>query len=265
MALALAAAGAVTGVLAGLFGIGGGAIIVPVLYEVFVFNDVPEDVRMPLAVGTSLAIIVPTSIRSALGHAKKGAVDKPVLRIWAVPMMVGVAAGSFVAHFAPPFVFQAAFIIVASIVSTKMLFGRSDWRLGETLPSRPTLGVFGGVIGVLSSLMGIGGGAMSTLVLTLYGKPIHQAVATSAGVGLLISVPGTIGYILAGWGKAGLPPDSIGFVSLLGFALIVPTTLITAPIGVHLAHRLSRRTLEIMFGCFLVIVCLRFIYSAVTG
>ncbi|WP_108661822.1 sulfite exporter TauE/SafE family protein [Acuticoccus kandeliae] len=262
LALALAVAGAFTGILAGLFGVGGGAIIVPVLYEVFRFNEVPEELRMPLAVGTSLAIIIPTSIRSARAHAKKGGVDMMVLRTWALPVMVGVSLGAFIAHYAPPEVFQFAFIIVASLMSTKLLFGRQSWRLGDDLPGRPVLATVGAVIGTLSSLMGIGGGAISTVFLTLYGRPIHNAVATSAGVGVLISIPGTIGYILAGWGKAGLPPDALGFVSLLGFALIVPTTLLTAPLGVNLAHRLSRRTLEVMFGSFLVIVCVRFVIAA---
>ena len=261
LAGALLVGGAATGLLAGLFGVGGGAITVPILYEVFGLVGAADDVRMPLAVGTSLAIIIPTSLKSAAGHKAKGAVDMAVLRAWAAPLVIGVALGAAVARFAPPQVFQMVFIFVAAINATKLLFGRDSWRLGPDLPDGFVRKVYGFVIGLLSALMGIGGGALSTLVLTLYGRPIHQAVATSAGVGVLISIPGALGYVAAGWGRAGLPPLSLGFVSLIGFALVVPATLLTTQIGVNLAHALPRRRLELLFGTFLLLVCLRFVYA----
>lgn len=261
LAVALAAGGAVTGVLAGLFGVGGGAITVPILFEVFGLIGVDEAIAMPLAVGTSLAIIIPTSIRSALGHHAKGAVDTSVLRAWAAPVVIGVLIGAWIARFASPQVFQLVFVVVGAINATKLLFGRASWRLGADLPKGPGLSAYGFVIGLASALMGIGGGALSTLVLTLHGRPIHQAIATSSGMGVLISIPGAIGYVVAGWGKAGLPIGSIGFVSLLGFALVVPTALLTARIGVNLAHAMPRRRLEVLFGLFLVLVCVRFIVA----
>ena len=140
-----------------------------------------------------------------------------------------------------------------------MLFGRESWRLGDDLPDGALRRVFGLIVGLFSALMGIGGGAISNLMLTLYGRPIRQSVATSAGVGVLISIPGAIGYVLAGWGKAGLPPGSLGFVSLLAFALIVPTTLLSTRIGVRLAHTMPKRRLEVLFGLFLAAVCTRFV------
>lgn len=263
LALALAAGGALTGVLAGLFGVGGGALIVPILFELFGLLGVEEEIAMPLSVGTSLAIIIPTSLRSAWGHRAKGALDAAVLRAWAVPMLLGVLAGAVVARWAEPWVFQLAFVLVASVTAIKLLFGRASWQLANELPAGVGLRAYGVGIGLLSALMGIGGGSLSTLVMTLHARPIHVAVATSAGVGVLISIPGALGYVAAGWGKPGLPADAIGFVSLLGVALILPATLATTQIGVNLAHRLPRRQLEVLFGLFLVVVSLRFIWAMI--
>ena len=258
---ALAAAGAVTGVLAGLFGVGGGAITVPILFEVFRMLGIEPELAMPMAVGTSLAIIIPTSIRSARGHYRKGAVDMSILRAWALPIVLGVAMGSAIAGFASPAVFQGVFVAVGLTNATKLLFGRASWQIAPQMPTGFGLRVWGWLVGILSALMGIGGGAISTMILTLHNRPIHQAVATSAGVGVLISIPGAIGYRVAGWGRAGRPADAIGFVSLLGVALIVPTTLLTTQIGVNLAHSMPRRRLEVLFGLFLLTVCARFVYA----
>lgn len=254
----LAVAGAATGVLAGVFGVGGGAISVPILFFAFGLIGVTDDIAMPLAVGTSLAIIIPTSIKSARGHYAKGAVDMAIVRAWAVPVLVGVSVGALVARFAEPWVFQLVFVLVATTNAIKLLFGKAGWQVADDLPRGIALRVYGMFVGLFSALMGIGGGAISNLIMTLHGRPIHQAVATSAAVGVLISIPGTIGYVLAGWGKAGLPFGSLGFVSMLGFVLIVPTTLLTTSIGVRLAHSMSRRNLERAFGIFLLLVSVRF-------
>ncbi|WP_299792396.1 sulfite exporter TauE/SafE family protein [uncultured Marivita sp.] len=265
IAATLLVAGALTGILAGLFGVGGGALIVPVLYEVFGVLDVPDETRMPLAVGTSLAIIIPTSIRSWLSHRSRGAVDDALLRAWAVPIVLGVLVGAVIARYAPAVVFQIVFVLVAGINAIKLISGTKLWDLAPDLPTGPLLRVYGGLIGFLASLMGIGGGQISNIIMSLHGRPIHQAVATSAGIGVLISVPGAIGYILAGWGQPGLPPDAIGFVSLIGVSLFVPTTILTANLGVRMAHGMSGRALELAFGSFLAIVCLRFVYAIVAG
>ena len=264
LALWIAGAGILVGILAGLFGIGGGAIIVPVLYEVFRALDVPEDVRMQMCIGTSLAIIVPTTVRSYIAHKKKGAVIPHVVRIWALPAVVGVAIGSVTATYAPAPVFKIAFVIFASFIAVRMLFGADRWNLGSELPGRPMLTFYGFITGLFSSLVGVSGGAVSNAVLTLYGQTMQRAVATSAGVGVPITIAGTIGYMLAGWPHmAQLPPLSIGFVSLVGFALMAPVSSYTASYGVRLAHWLPRRKLEIAFGIFLVFVSLRFIVSLI--
>ncbi|WP_296476154.1 sulfite exporter TauE/SafE family protein [Roseinatronobacter sp.] len=265
IAATLLIAGALTGMLAGMFGVGGGALIVPVLYEVFGMLDVPDETRMPLAVGTSLAIIIPTSIRSWLSHRARGAVDAQLLRVWAVPIVLGVLVGATIARFAPALVFQLVFVVVAGVNAIKLISGTTRWDIAADLPKGALLRAYGCVIGLFSSLMGIGGGQIANIIMTTHGRPIHQSVATSAGIGVLISIPGALGYMLAGWGQPGLPVDAIGFVSLIGFMLFVPTTLLTAGLGVRLAHSLSSRALQLSFGLFLLVVCLRFIYAIAIG
>jgi uncharacterized protein len=264
--IALIVAGAVlTGILAGLFGIGGGGIIVPILYEVFGALGVPADVRLQLCVGTSIAIIVPTNIRSFMAHRKRGVVLMEVVRLAAIPAIIGVGVGSAIAAFAPAAVLKLAFVVIASVIASKLLFGRDSWRLADDLPGTGGVFAYGFVVGLAASLMGISGGSISNMILTLYGKPIRQAVATSAGLGVPITVAGVVGYMLAGLPhQAMMPPLSIGFVSFIGLALIAPISSFTAPIGARLAHVLPPRRLEIAFGIFLLLVSLRFLASLVT-
>jgi len=262
LALAIVVGGVITGLLAGLFGIGGGAVIVPVLYEVFTVLDVPEAVRMQLCIGTSIAIILPTTVRSYLAHRVKGLVIPQVIRLWAIPAIVGVICGSLIAAFAPPAVFKIAFVLIAGFIAAKFLFAGDRWNLGSDLPGTVPMTFYGFGIGLAGSLMGVSGGSLSNIVLTLYGKSIHQAVATSSGLGVPITVVGTIGYILAGLhDRALLPPLSLGFVSLIGVAVMAPVSSLVAPYGARLAHRMSRRTLEVAFSLFLLVVSARFLVS----
>jgi uncharacterized protein len=262
LAALIVVGGIITGILAGLFGIGGGALIVPVLYEVFRALGVPDEVRFQLCVGTSMAIIVPTNVFSFLTHRDKGAVMMDIVRAWALPAVAGVAVGSAIAAFAPPAALKLAFVLVASVIACKLLLGRDSWRLAGDLPGRGGMTAYGFFIGLAASLVGISGGSISNMILTLYGKSMHKAVATSAGLGVPITVAGTIGYVLAGLPQqSAMPPLSLGFVSLIGFALMAPVSSLTAPYGARLAHALSKRRLEIAFGCFLLAVCLRFLAS----
>ena len=258
----IAGAGVLVGILAGLFGIGGGAIIVPVLYEVFRVLGVPEDLRMQMCVGTSLAIIAPTTVRSYLAHRKRGAVIERVLRIWALPSVVGVAIGSVAAAYAPSYVFKGAFVVFAGFIAARMLFGTDRGSLGKELPGSGLLGTYGFLTGLFASLIGVSGGAFCNATLTLYGQPMQRAVATSSGIGVPITVAGAIGYMLAGWTYHDqLPPLSIGFVSLIGVVCMAPVSSYTASYGVRLAHWLPRRQLEIAFGVFLAFASLRFLVS----
>jgi uncharacterized membrane protein YfcA len=273
LALLLVAVGVLSGFLAGVFGIGGGAILVPVFYECFRLAGVPLDVRMPLCIGTSLAIIIPTSIRSWRAHHARGAVDLEILRSWWMPVLIGVAAGSVTARYAPERLFKIVFVMVAYSASARLLLARASWKFGDDLPRGPLMKAYGFVVGLLSTLMGIGGGLFANLLMTFHGRGIHQAVATSAALAVLISIPGAFGYVYAGWPAAAHYPDvaalqwpfALGYVSLIGAVLVMPTSLLTAPLGVRAAHAMSKRTLELAFGCYLFLVGSRFTISLLSG
>lgn len=260
-AAAIAASGVVSGLLAGVFGIGGGAVLVPVFYQVFQLLGVDETVIMHLAVGSSLAIIIPTSLRSFAGHHARGAVDMEYLKKFLIPVPVGVVLASITAAYISSTELRAIFAIIMLLVAFRMLFNRDSWRLGTQLPANPAFSFVGMLIGYLSTLMGIGGGVLNNTFMTLYGRPIHQAVATSSGVGVLIAIPGTIGYIWAGWGNSLLPVASTGYINWIAVALIIPIALVVTPYGVRIAHALSKRKLEIGFGLFCIFVSTRFFMS----
>jgi uncharacterized membrane protein YfcA len=273
LAALLVVTGALAGFLAGIFGIGGGAVLVPVLYECFRLAGVPLDARMPLCIGTSLAIIIPTSIRSWQAHHKRGSVDMDILRKWALPVLVGVILGSVIARYAPEKLFKYVFVGVAWSAAARLLLGKENWRLGDEMPKGIFMKAYGFFIGLLSTLMGIGGGLFSNLLMTFYGRPIHQAIGTSAGLAVLISIPGAIGYIYAGWPAAARFPEvaalqlpfAIGYISIIGALLVMPTSLLVAPLGVRVAHFLTKRKLEVAFGIYLLVVSSRFVVSLATG
>lgn len=258
---ALLVAGGVAGVLAGLFGIGGGAILVPVFYQMLGVLEIDEAIRMHLSVGTSLAIIVPTSIRSFMGHKAKGAVDMDLLKSFTLSVPIGVLLATLLVAGLSSGVLRAIFATFALIIALKLLFGREDWKVASDVPRGFGKHLSGSLIGFFSTFMGIGGGVFNNTFMTLFGRPIHQAIATSSGVGVLISIPGMIGYIWAGWGVSNLPPFSLGYVNVLMVLVVIPVTLLVAPIGVRLAHALSKRKLEVGFGLFLILVAIRFFYS----
>jgi uncharacterized membrane protein YfcA len=262
-AAALAVSGVVSGLLAGIFGIGGGAVLVPVFYQVFGLLDVDESVRMHLSVGSSLAIIIPTSIRSFASHKARGAVDMGLLRSFLIPVPLGVILASIAAAYISSEGLRIIFSIITVLVGLKLLFNREYWRIGQEIPGNPWRSVIGVVIGFFSTLMGIGGGVMNNTFMTLYGRPMHQAVATSSGVGVMIAIPGTTGYIWAGWGNPLLPIASTGFVNWIAVALIIPIAFIITPYGVRIAHWLKKRHLEIAFGLFCLFVSARFFISLV--
>src|SRR5262249_7167784 len=180
LALAIVVAGIVTGVLAGLFGIGGGAVIGPGLFEGFRLLSVPEEGRIQLCVGSFIAIILPTTNRSHLAHREKDLVIPQVIRVWAVPAVLGVICGAVIAAFAPAAVFKIAFVVIATFIAVKFLFAGDRWNLGTDLPGTAAMSVYGFGIGLCGSLIGVSGCSLSNIVLTLYGQPIHNALATSA-------------------------------------------------------------------------------------
>src|SRR5579859_306192 len=266
LALLLVVVGALSGFLAGVFGIGGGAILVPVFYECFRLAGVPLEVRMPLCVGTSLAIIIPTSIRSFRAHHARGAVDMEIVRTWWLPVLLGVLVASVTARYAPERLFKIVFVMVAWSAAARFWLARDNWTFGADLPKGLLMRVYGFLVGLLATLMGVGGGLFANLLMTFYGRPIHQGVATSSAIAVLVSIPGAIGYVYAGWPAAAYYPDiaalqfplALGYVSLIGAVLVMPMSLLTAPLGVRVAHAMSKKTLERSYGAYLLIVGSRF-------
>jgi uncharacterized membrane protein YfcA len=187
--------------------------------------------------------------------------------------VIGVIAGSVTARYAPERLFKIVFVCVAWSAAVRLFLARDNWKFGDVMPTGPLTRVYGFFIGLLSTLMGVGGGLFANLLMTFYGRPIHQAVATSSALAVLISIPGALGYVYAGWPAAARFPDvtalqlpfALGYVSLIGALVVMPTTLITAPLGVRVAHALSKRRLEVAFGCYLFIVGSRFVISLLTG
>ena len=255
---ALLFGGALTGFLAGLLGIGGGSILVPILYELFRYLGVETGVLMHLSVGTALAVILPTSIQSARKHDARGALDRPLVKSMVVPLIIGVAIGTLITSVVEGNVLKLAYIVVCTFIATKLIAGEGAWQLGNELPKDLLGKAIGVIIGILSTLIGVGGGAMMTSYMTIYGRNIRNAVATSAGMGPIIALPATLGYVWAGWNQINLPPGSLGYVSLLGALIVAPLSVMTAPVGVAVAHGISRRSLELVFAIFLLIVAIRF-------
>ncbi|MFL6691131.1 MAG: sulfite exporter TauE/SafE family protein [Alphaproteobacteria bacterium] len=264
LALGLVLAGVVGGLVAGMLGVGGGIVVVPILYHVLAALGVDESVRMHVAVGTSLATIIPTSFSSAQAHNKKGAVDWELLRRWWLPMLIGVLAGSALAAYVRGQTLSLIFAAVALPVALHFALWGEKKRIADHLP-RGVGGVllpFG--IGGVSTMMGIGGGTVGVPTMTLCGFPIHRAVATASAFGAIISVPGTIGAILAGWYAEGLPPYSLGYVNLLGVLLIAPGSFLAAPAGAYLAHMTDKHRLRMVFALFIAITAARMLWDALS-
>ena len=262
--LALAAAGLLAGLAAGLFGIGGGAIIVPVLF--FLLNGAGyESSAMHVAVATSLATIIVTSMRSVLAHNRHGAVDWPTLRGWAPWITLGAVAGMVVAGQIPGEGLTLIFGSLAILLAAQLFFGRPEWTLAADLPGGlPRVGLGSG-LGGLSAIMGIGGGTFGVSLMTLCGWSIHRAVATAAGFGVAIGAPGALAAIAAGWAREDLPPASLGFVNVPAFLLISVFTVTMAPVGARLAHTLDAARLRRLFGVLLAMVAVRMLWDAGAG
>ena len=262
LGVAMLATGAVAGVLAGLFGIGGGIVIVPVLETALGFIGVDPAIRMHIAVGTSLATIIPTSISSARAHHQRKSVDVDIVKRWAVFVLIGALLGAWIASMVHSRVLAIVFATLAFLVALKMLFVPDGRNLTEAVPRGPIVPVIPTAIGCFSSMMGIGGGTFSVMTLTLFNEPIHRAVGTAALFGLVISLPGTAGFLAAGWGDPRLPAGSLGYVSLVGFACIAPATFLAAPLGAKIAHAFQPKHLKMLFGAFLVVAALRLFFRA---
>jgi len=257
LAGALLATGVVAGVLAGLLGVGGGIVIVPVLFHIFTGLGIDEAVRMHVAVGTSLATIIPTALSSSRAHWKRGSVDLALLRAWGPWIALGVLGATVWGSRASGTVLTMVFAVVALLVAANMAFRREGATLASRLPGAPVTQGIGVIIGGISTLMGIGGGTLSVPILSAFSYPIRRAVGTASAIGLIIAIPGALGFLWNGLDVAGRPPLSLGYVSLPGLALIVPATILSAPLGVHIAHAINPRLLRLAFAFFLFVTSVR--------
>lgn len=259
LALTLLASGVVAGLIAGLLGVGGGIVLVPVLDIALQRAGFPSEWSLHVAVATSLATIVPTSITSSRAHSRRDAIDFEIVRAWAPGMVLGGLAGSLLASIAPVAVLSTVFGVMAALVAVKMVLPLEHLRLRSQVPRGLSGNLIAGTIGTASSLMGIGGGTLSVPAMSLTGAPIHRAVGTAALFGLLLSVPGTIGYLLSGPDIA-LPYFTVGYVNLIALAIVAPISALIAPLGARLAHSIDRRRLSQVFGAFLLLVASRMLY-----
>lgn len=265
LCILLLMAGVVGGTLAGLLGVGGGIIIVPILDFVLGVVGVNPAIRMQIAVATSLATIIPTSISSSMAHFKRHSVDLSLAKAWAPWIFVGALSGAWVASRVHSSVLSAIFASVAFLVALKLILPMDEKTLTRRVPRGPSIIPVPVLIGFVSTMMGIGGGSFSVPTLTFFGEPIHRAVGTSALFGMLIAVPGTIGFMLSGYHNPTLPVGSIGFVNLIGLAIITPATILSAPFGAHMAHTMNKRHLTLFFGIFLLAVSIRMMVHTLWG
>lgn len=265
--IAMLSAGACAGFTAGLFGIGGGFVVVPVLLVIFNKMGVADNVAVHLAIGTSLATIITTSLRAARSHSKRNAVDFTVVKSWAPWIILGVVVGLVIASDADASLLVGVFGAGVLLLSVHFLF--PNWlahkRLNKTMPegrAKATLATF---LGGISALLGIGGGTITVLTMTLSNRPIHQAIGTASAFGALIAIPGTLGFIIIGWGKTGLPLGSLGYVNAIGWGAISAISLLTAPLGAKVAHNLNPNMLKRAFGIYLVVTGTFMLQKSVTS
>lgn len=254
-------AGSVAGYMAGLLGIGGGAILVPVLFQTFIFLGLDEAHQMHAAVATSLTIIVLTSIQSGRIHYKKDAVDMTVVRQWVPFLIIGVVSGALLAGYFNAEVLKIIFAILTFLIALNMMFNKVEVLLDGEMPALWLQRGVALIIGFFSALMGIGGGAFSVTIMRLFGCPIHRAVGTAAVLGVFIALPGSLGFVVSGWGKEGLAPYFLGYVNWLAVSLLIPVTTLTAPIGARMAHKIDREKLEKIFIFFLFLASARILWS----
>ena len=257
LALALVITGAAAGVLAGLLGVGGGIVIVPVLYHLFTLLEIDPAIRMHLAVGTSLATIVPTSIISARSHYRKGGLDPVLLRTVGPTVFVGATLGGLSGSLLESHFLSIIFASVALFVAANMALRPEGSIIASAMPGKFGRAGIGAAIGATSAVMGIGGGTLGVPILSAFSTPIHRAVGTASALGLIIGIPGSVGFLVAGLGVANRPPGSIGYINLIGFALIVPLTMKMAPVGAGIAHRINAKRLRSVFAIFLTLTSLK--------
>lgn len=255
--LALIATGVFAGILAGLLGVGGGIVIVPVLFFLFQSFGVSPESAMLVATATSLATIVPTSISSIRAHNKKSNVDFDLLKRWAVFILIGVLVGSYTVTRIDGTILTLLFGVIATLSALNMLFRTGSSALYQQLPNKTGQTIMGTCIGFFSTMVGIGGGTISVPLLTLYNYPAHKAVGTAAAIGLIISLPAALTMFIFGSTPVDAPTGTFGLVNVIALACIVPLTVLFAPVGALLAAKLDAAKLKKIFAIVLIFTGLR--------
>ncbi|MDF1856088.1 sulfite exporter TauE/SafE family protein [Pseudooceanicola sp.] len=257
--------GAFAGVLAGLLGVGGGIVLVPAFFYAFTTLGYGGPNLMQICLATSLATIVVTSLRSLHSHNRKGAVDWDILKTWAPGIVIGAVLGMLVAASVRSLALQILFGVLGIVVGLYLAFGKPEWRLAESMPTGVKRALLSPLLGFMSVLMGIGGGSFGVPLMTLYARPIHRAVATASGFGVLIAVPSVTGFLFYTPVGQTVPPYSLGAVNLPAFFVVIAMTLITTPLGVKLAHATDPKPLRRIFAAFLFLVALNMLRKALIG
>ncbi|MFA4892815.1 sulfite exporter TauE/SafE family protein [Brevundimonas sp.] len=259
---ALVAAGLAGGIVAGLFGVGGGTVIVPAVFYAFEVLGVGGEGNLHTAIGTSLLTIVATSWRSLKAHRSHGAVDEDVLRTWTPWVGVGALIGAAVAGVTSMEGLAIVYGVCLAVIAAQLGLMPERFTVATDLPTGWARRGLGSLIGGLSAMMGIGGGSFGGMMMTLCGRPIHQAVATASGFGVAIGAAATLGFVAFGWDAAGRPPLSLGYVNVPGAIVMAVLTTAVAPWGAKLAHSLDRRVLRKAFAVYLLATALSVVVKA---
>jgi uncharacterized membrane protein YfcA len=262
LAAMLVGIGAIAGVIAGLLGVGGGIVLVPAFLYTFQALGYDSPLIMQVCLATSLATIVFTSQRSVRAHARKGAVDRDILRGWAPGIAAGSVVGVLVAGSMRTPALMVIFGVLGTLVGLYLALGRESWRLGDRMPTGIGRAATAVAIGFFSVLMGIGGGSFGVPLMRLFGVPIHRAVGTASGFGLVIAIPSVAGFLLTGWGAPDRPPLTVGLVNLPAFLIVIGVTMITTTWGVRLAHAMNPRPLKLAFAVFIMLMALNMLRKA---
>ena len=260
--LAMMGTGVFAGILAGLLGVGGGIVIVPVLFFLYQALGISADTAMIVATATSLATIVPTSVSSIMAHNRKGNVDFELLKHWAIFILLGVLAGSYLVTKTDGKWLAMMFGIIATLSALNMLIGKKN-AIAQSLPGKGGQSIMATCIGFFSSMVGIGGGTLTVPTLTFCNYPAHRAVGTAAAVGLIISLPAALTMLIVGERPADAPFATFGLVNLLGFACIVPLTVLFAPLGASIANKLNPAMLKKVFALVLIITGVRMLAQTI--
>jgi uncharacterized membrane protein YfcA len=255
--------GVIGGLIAGLFGVGGGIVIVPILFWIFTSLNFPNEILMHMAIGSSLATIIPTSVSSARAHYHRGSIEIDIIKKWAPGIFLGAIIGGLSGKYFSVNELKYLFASIAFLVALNMFF-KEPLRLGNNFPKSRLLNIImSSLIGLVSSLMGVGAGTLGVPALVALSVPIHKAIGTAAALGLFIAVPATLGLAFSGFNIPNRPPMSIGYVNLIAFFIMFPLTVFFAPVGVKLAHRINQRALKSIFGIFLIITSIKMLSSII--